>query len=231
MLYGTNYHFFRWITQRKVFGKPLHSQAVIRAKIAGMISRAESKYHRWPRLIDSNFLQITRRSKLAGEYHLSDVQHGNYHLLITASFVAWCSPQSYKQQAGKLAGYVQVLNIGSCRWWTISVRQIALLKSYSTGCGQDTARDAVQVFGGRGITQTGMGKYIEHVCYTGTCFFTCAMLNCLVYSTIALFHSMPYLVVLKTSWRILAYDKHSEACLETRGCREISTERWPLYSS
>lgn len=41
--------------------------------------------------------------------------------------------------------------------------QIALLKSYSTACGQDTARDAVQIFGGRGITQTGMGKYIEHV--------------------------------------------------------------------
>lgn len=34
----------RWSTQRKVFGKPLHSQAVIRAKIAGMISRAESEY-------------------------------------------------------------------------------------------------------------------------------------------------------------------------------------------
>lgn len=53
--------------------------------------------------------------------------------------------QSYTQQANKLAG------------------QIALLKSYSTACGQDTARDAVQIFGGRGITQTGIGKYIEHV--------------------------------------------------------------------
>lgn len=41
--------------------------------------------------------------------------------------------------------------------------QIAFLKSYATGCGQDTARDAVQIFGGRGITQTGMGRYIEHV--------------------------------------------------------------------
>ena len=171
MLYGTDYHLFRWITQRKVFGKPLHSQAVIRAKIAGMISRAEGRYHLWPLLFYSNSLQNTRRPKLAGEYYLSDVQHGNYHLRIIASFIAWCSPQSYKQQAGKLAGYVQVLNIGSCCWWTNLIRQIALLKSYSTGCGQDTARDAVQVFGGRGITQTGMGKYIEHVCYTGTCFF------------------------------------------------------------
>jgi len=40
---------------------------------------------------------------------------------------------------------------------------MGFLKSYATGCGQDTARDAVQVFGGRGITQSGMGKFIEHV--------------------------------------------------------------------
>ena len=32
----------RWATQRKVFGKPLISQAVIRAKIAGMIARTEA---------------------------------------------------------------------------------------------------------------------------------------------------------------------------------------------
>jgi alkylation response protein AidB-like acyl-CoA dehydrogenase len=34
--------FLRWVTQRQVFGKPLHSQAVIRAKLAAMISRVES---------------------------------------------------------------------------------------------------------------------------------------------------------------------------------------------
>ncbi|KIK63162.1 hypothetical protein GYMLUDRAFT_483557 [Collybiopsis luxurians FD-317 M1] len=51
---------------------------------------------------------------------------------------------SYKQQASKLAG------------------QIAFLKSYSTSCAQETARDAVQIFGGRGITKTGMGRLIEH---------------------------------------------------------------------
>jgi hypothetical protein len=32
----------RWISQRKAFGKPLSSQAVIRNKMAGMISRAEA---------------------------------------------------------------------------------------------------------------------------------------------------------------------------------------------
>ena len=41
-------------------------------------------------------------------------------------------------------------------------RPIGLLKMYSTRCAQDTARDAVQIFGGRGITKTGMGRFIEH---------------------------------------------------------------------
>lgn len=34
---------------------------------------------------------------------------------------------------------------------------------YSTRSAQQTAQDAVQIFGGRGITKTGMGKFIEHV--------------------------------------------------------------------
>jgi alkylation response protein AidB-like acyl-CoA dehydrogenase len=33
---------YRWVSQRKAFGKPLHSQAVIRNKLAAMISRIES---------------------------------------------------------------------------------------------------------------------------------------------------------------------------------------------
>lgn len=32
----------KWVNQRKAFGKPLHSLAVIRSKLALMISRAES---------------------------------------------------------------------------------------------------------------------------------------------------------------------------------------------
>lgn len=42
-------------------------------------------------------------------------------------------------------------------------RPIGLLKMYATRCAQETATDAVQIFGGRGITKTGMGQYIEHV--------------------------------------------------------------------
>ncbi|RDB25902.1 Isovaleryl-CoA dehydrogenase, mitochondrial [Hypsizygus marmoreus] len=51
---------------------------------------------------------------------------------------------NYKEQASKLAG------------------QIAFLKMFTSRNAQDTARDAVQLFGGRGITRSGMGKFIEH---------------------------------------------------------------------
>lgn len=34
---------------------------------------------------------------------------------------------------------------------------------HATRSSQETATEAVQVFGGRGITRTGMGQYIEHV--------------------------------------------------------------------
>jgi alkylation response protein AidB-like acyl-CoA dehydrogenase len=53
--------------------------------------------------------------------------------------------QSYKEQAKRLAG------------------PVALLKMYATQTAQDTARDAAQIFGGRGITRTGMGRFVERV--------------------------------------------------------------------
>jgi alkylation response protein AidB-like acyl-CoA dehydrogenase/predicted heme/steroid binding protein len=98
----------KWTSQRKAFGRPLHSQAVIRAKLADMIARTES--------VQSWLENVTFQM---------------------------CN-MSYKQQADKLAG------------------QIAFLKMYSTRCAQQTAADAVQMFGGRGITKTGMGANIEH---------------------------------------------------------------------
>jgi hypothetical protein len=45
---------------------------------------------------------------------------------------------------------------------TFTRSQIAFLKMYSTRSAQQTAEDAVQIFGGRGITKTGMGRFIEH---------------------------------------------------------------------
>ncbi|KAJ7052487.1 acyl-CoA dehydrogenase [Mycena amicta] len=98
----------QWASQRKVFGKPLTSQAVIRSKLAAMISRVESA-QAWLESLTYNMCNM-----------------------------------NYKQQSALLAG------------------QIALLKQYATSTAQQTATDAVQIFGGRGITQTGMGKHIEH---------------------------------------------------------------------
>lgn len=41
--------------------------------------------------------------------------------------------------------------------------QIGLLKQYITQTARATAEDATQIFGGRGITMTGMGSKIENV--------------------------------------------------------------------
>ncbi|KAH9063870.1 acyl-CoA dehydrogenase NM domain-like protein [Lactarius vividus] len=98
----------KWISQRKAFGKPLASQAVIRSKVAAMIARVES-VQSW----------------------LENITHQMNNM-------------SYKEQAKHLAG------------------PIALLKMYATQTAQETARDAVQIFGGRGITRTGMGRFVEH---------------------------------------------------------------------
>ncbi|KAH9481447.1 Acyl-CoA dehydrogenase apdG [Psilocybe cubensis] len=98
----------KWTNQRKAFGKPLHSQAVIRHKLAGMIARVET--------IQNWLENIT--------YQMNNM--------------------SYKQQAAKLAG------------------PIGILKMQATRTAQETAADAVQIFGGRGITRTGMGEFIEH---------------------------------------------------------------------
>ncbi|KAN0093234.1 Acyl-CoA dehydrogenase/oxidase, N-terminal and middle domain containing protein [Tylopilus felleus] len=106
---------FKWISQRKVFGKPLVSQAVVRSKVAAMIARAESCQN-W----------------------LENLTHQMNNM-------------SYKEQARKLAG------------------PIALLKSHVTKCSLETAREAVEIFGGRGITKTGMGQFVEHA-YRGTMF-------------------------------------------------------------
>ncbi|KAJ3553957.1 hypothetical protein NM688_g3350 [Phlebia brevispora] len=51
---------------------------------------------------------------------------------------------SYQEQSDKLAG------------------PIGLLKQFITRTGRETAEDATQIFGGRGITVTGMGKLVEN---------------------------------------------------------------------
>ncbi|KAH6599394.1 hypothetical protein BASA50_003090 [Batrachochytrium salamandrivorans] len=98
---------FKWAHQRKVFGKRLIDQPVIRNKLAHMIAEVEAT---------QNWLEnIT--------YQMNQM--------------------SYKEQANKLAG------------------PIALLKLQSTRVAHNVSDQACQIFGGRGITKTGMGSAIE----------------------------------------------------------------------
>ncbi|KAJ7621209.1 acyl-CoA dehydrogenase/oxidase [Roridomyces roridus] len=98
----------KWATQRMVFGKPLTSQAVIRGKLAAMISRVE-----------------------AGQNWLENVTHQMNNM-------------SYAEMSSKLAG------------------PIGLMKSFVAKSGTEIANDATQIFGGRALTVTGMGKVVEN---------------------------------------------------------------------
>ncbi|KAJ7087300.1 acyl-CoA dehydrogenase/oxidase [Mycena belliarum] len=98
----------KWASQRMVFGKPLTSQAVIRAKLAAMISRVE-----------------------AGQNWLENITHQMNNM-------------SYAEMSSRLAG------------------PIGLLKQYVSRSGQEIANDSTQIFGGRALTVTGMGKVIEN---------------------------------------------------------------------
>ncbi|KAI0069229.1 acyl-CoA dehydrogenase [Artomyces pyxidatus] len=97
-----------WAQQRKVFGKSLNGQAVVRAKLAAMIARVE-----------------------AGQNWLENITHQMNNM-------------SYAEQSDKIAG------------------AIGLLKAFATKTGRETAEDSTQIFGGRAITRTGMGKLIEN---------------------------------------------------------------------
>lgn len=95
-----------WTTQRKAFGRPLTSQAVVRQKLAECLSEVEAAQN-W---LENITFQMTK--------------------------------MSYDEQSRLLAG------------------QIALLKSWSTRVSLRTAETAVSLFGGRGITRSGMGRFI-----------------------------------------------------------------------
>ena len=106
---------------------------------------------------------------------------------------------AYKEQASKLAGYVSpvidfifILIDCDCIY-----SPIAFLKQYSTRCARETAQDAVQIFGGRGITQSGMGKFIEHV-RTASSFFTTNNVLIFLSSIIALSRSTRYSAARRT---------------------------------
>jgi len=98
---------FRWTMQRKVFGKTLIHQPVIRQKLAAMISKTEAL---------ENWLEsITYQMKI-------------------------------------MAPEEQFFQLGGT---------IALLKMYGTRVSYEINDDVCQIFGGRAITNSGMGKYVE----------------------------------------------------------------------
>ncbi|ORX62960.1 acyl-CoA dehydrogenase NM domain-like protein [Hesseltinella vesiculosa] len=97
----------KWANQRKVFGKRLIDQPVIRNKLANMISQVEA-FHNW----------------------LENLTFQMNHM-------------NYAEQSEKLAG------------------PIALAKYQATRMLHNVSDDACQIFGGRGITKTGMGRYVE----------------------------------------------------------------------
>lgn len=74
--------------------------------------------------------------------------------------------------------------------------QIALVKMHCTKTAQETAEDAVQIFGGRGITTTGMGRLAEHVRPPSGLFvsFLYSLINLGVFSITGLSHLMLFLV-------------------------------------
>ncbi|KAJ3073301.1 hypothetical protein HDU98_001851 [Podochytrium sp. JEL0797] len=98
---------FKWASQRKVFGKPLIEQPVIRFKLGQMIAELES-LQSWYEVIT---FQMTK--------------------------------MSYKEQTQHLAG------------------PIGLLKYRCTRMTHLVSDNAVQIFGGRAITRTGMGRLVE----------------------------------------------------------------------
>jgi alkylation response protein AidB-like acyl-CoA dehydrogenase len=98
---------FKWAHQRKVFGKRLIDQPVIRNKLAAMVAQLE-----------------------ACENWLENITYQMCNM-------------PYLEQSVKLAG------------------PIALLKYQVTRVAHNVSDDACQIFGGRGITKTGMGRNIE----------------------------------------------------------------------
>lgn len=96
-----------WTSQRKAFGKPLTSQAVVRQKLGKMMSDCEAA-QAWLEAVTFQMNQM-----------------------------------SYKDQSKYLAGHM------------------ALLKSWATEISTSTANEAINLFGGRGLTKTGLGALVS----------------------------------------------------------------------
>lgn len=95
---------------------------------------------------------------------------------------------SYLEQSQKLAG------------------PIALLKYQSTRVAHNVADDACQIFGGRAITKTGMGRSIEAFQRTYKFAVSCAVFDFLLWIVLIIL-VRPFWAALKKSWPIWVSDK------------------------
>jgi hypothetical protein len=74
---------------------------------------------------------------------------------------------SYDEMSEKLAGpiglmkqYVTLI----AQWLDCATYAIAIHTRFVSRCSRETAEDSTQIFGGRAITTSGMGKVVENVC-------------------------------------------------------------------
>lgn len=106
---------------------------------------------------------------------------------------------SYNEQSDKLAGPIGLLKQCVVTSPYTGVSYINHWSRFITRIGRETAEDATQLFGGRGITVTGMGKLIENVRPRLTpLVFSYSPTG--LYSSIGLHHMMRFLVGVRKFW-------------------------------
>ena len=148
---------YRWSQQRQAFGKPLSSQAVIRSKLAQMIARVESAQN-WLENVthQMNNVRTSPTSSLIPSFWTvsshSLLPRCVYRCYTTSS--QRISLERLLSSSSKPPSHTHLLQ---------GTDRVSSGCRYVTNTGRATAEDAAQIFGGRSITQTGMGKLVENV--------------------------------------------------------------------
>ena len=121
----------------------MHTQAVVRAKLAGMISRVESSQN-WIESVTHQMNHVNPQPK-CGE-QLPNLR---------------CT--DVLRRTIRQAGWRDRL-IETVRNFPRTIAHLCShFHRYITRTGREIAEDATQIFGGRSVTVTGMGKLIENV--------------------------------------------------------------------
>lgn len=176
----------RWVSQRKVFGKPLHSQAVIRSKLAAMISRVESAQN-WLENITYQMNHMKYQDQaayLAGYDHTWSTLHTtSYFNFACASPIALLKKYATETAQETARDAVQVSGMCILRdelsTFTRSLEAVEL---------QDQVRQSFLLSVHFSNSLSGMGRFIEHVCFYSWSPFSFSVINAFC-STIARFPS------------------------------------------